>query len=244
MLEQEFYEAVDTLQETIRNTQSQVMKEAAQACVEAVAKGRTIHLFDTGHLVDMELKNRAGGFTFIQEFKYNIAVTNPARVMPELESTKDRNNEGLAKYALNASNVYAGDVMFIGSVSGNSINVIDLALEAKKMGVTVIGMSSLTYSKQLGTIHSSGKKLYDIADIMLDNCAPYGDGMLDVEGIDQPFIPASGIGAVYIMWSIMAQILEGLLAKGITPGVLGSVNKPSNVESNERLYEQYKKRGY
>ena len=146
-------------------------------------------------------------------------------------------------YALRSSGVLPGDVMVIGSVSGKTPNVIDLALACREFGVKVIAVTSVTYSSQLETPHSCGKRLFELADIVLDNCSPFGDAMLPVEGVEKPFSPASGLAAAYIMWAVANQLLEDLLAKGITPSILGSVNYPENVEFNNALYKRYENEG-
>ena len=141
-----YYKAVNELQEKIRVTQHDAMEAAASMCAEAVANGHSIHLYDTGHIIDSEMLNRAGGFELVKKFKFNLTLdqgNQPARVQEEHEQTKDRSQEGISAYALRASNVYPGDVMFIGSVSGNSFAVVDLAVEAKKMGVKIIDITSL-----------------------------------------------------------------------------------------------------
>jgi uncharacterized phosphosugar-binding protein len=156
---------------------------------------------------------------------------------------KNSSMEGLAAYALKHGNILPGDTMVIGSVSGKTLNVIDLAVECKKVGVNVIGLTSVEYSKTLESGHSCGKRLFELADIAIDNCAPFGDAMLDIEGVEAPFIPASGIAAAYICWALCAELVEKLMEKNITPSILKSVNYPPNVEYNNELYKRYNKNG-
>ena len=241
MLRDEFYEKVEQLQTKIRDTQQENMTKAATIIADAVANGGGWHVFDTGHLINAELMNRAGGFNLVRAFKYNLNVETKAR---KREIDKNVSMEGLAKFALMQANIYPKDVMIIGSVSGKTPNVIDLALACKEMGIKTIALTSVTYSSQLESEHSSGLHLYDIADVVIDNCAPFGDGMIEVSGIEKPFIPASGLAAAYIMWSITADVLDNLLAKGITPGVLGSVNKPANRQYNIDLEQLYLEKGH
>lgn len=243
MLRDRFYNAVDELFEEIRETQDKSIADAAKLCTDAIASGHTIHLYDTGHIIDSELFNRAGGFNLLRQFKYNLNLTSTARVQDDHEESKDRDMEGFAKFALKSANIYAGDVLFIGSVSGISFNVVDLAVAAKEMGIKVIAITAASYSKELDSLHPSNKKLFEVNDVLIDNCAPFGDGMLDVEGIKQPFIPASGLSAAYIMWAIMSDTLENLLDLGLTPGILGSVNYPPNVQYNIDLEDLYKDKG-
>ena len=242
MLKEKFYQATNELFQKVRETQDCAIKQAAQIVADAVEKGANIHLFDTGHIIDSEIINRAGGFVLLKKFKYGITVESPTRIRNDME--KDKSLAGLAALALKAGNVYPGDVMFIGSVSGKSENVIDLALACQEYGVTTIGISSHEYSSQLESLHPSNKRLYEIVDLAIDNCAPHGDGMLSVEGIEKSFIPASGLAAAYIMWAMNAVLLELLLEKGITPGIYGSINYPGNREYNEKLEKTYQEKGY
>ena len=87
------------------------------------------------------------------------------------------------------------------------------------------------------------KKLYEIATLTLDNCAPAAEAMLDVEGIEAKFGAASGIASDYIMWSVTSVAVESLLKRGITPGILKSANYPGGNDYNKTViephYEQY-----
>lgn len=241
MLKERFYEAADALFARIRTEQKENIEKAAALMADSVAGGGCIHLFDTGHIIDSEMINRAGGFVLLRRFRYGLNVESSAskRDRAGLESSQ----EGLAEYALRASSVKPGDVMVIGSVSGKTLNVIDLAAACKAWGVKVIGVTSVAYSSTLETTHSSKKRLFELADVTIDNCAPFGDAMLEVEGIEAKYSPASGISAAYIMWAVCAELLEDLLAKGITPSILKSVNYPPNVEFNNKLYKRYEEEG-
>jgi len=135
-------------------------------------------------------------------------------------------------------------VLFIGSVSGKSKNVVELAIQAREMGVTVVAITSLEYSSRLQSEHPTGKRLYEVADLTIDNHAPYGDAMLEVEGLDVKACPASGLAAACIMWAITAGIIERLLERGLVPTVYRSVNAPGGPEDVRSRQERYKELGY
>ena len=245
MVKEKFYEQIENLQKKIRETQNDIIHEAAACMYESILNDGCIHLFDTGHIIDSEIINRAGGFELMRRFRYGLNIESVAR--PRLERTaKEKNTslEGLAEIALRQAQVLPRDVMVIGSVSGRSVNVIDLALACKKMGVKVIALTSVEYSSRVTSKHSSGKRLFEVADIVIDNCAPYGDAMLDIEGLDAPFIPASGLSAAYIMWALNADLAELFVRDGKTPSILKSVNYDPNIEYNQKLAEIYQKDGY
>ena len=241
MLKERLFAAIEQVYEKIRNTQTGNIAAAAEVMASSVKNGGCIHLFDTGHIIDSEMFNRAGGLVLMRRFRYGLTLESSMR---KREIQNEHALEGLAAIALRQAGVQAGDVMVIGSVSGKTINVIDLALACREIGVKVIGVTSVTYSEQLPPVHSCGKKLYELADVVLDNCAPFGDALLQVEGVEAPCFPASGLAAAYLMWAVNAALTERLLQAGITPSVLKSVNYPPNVEFNNQLYQRYDETGY
>lgn len=245
MIKEKFYEKVSNLQKQIRDTQDDYIKEVAQCMYDSILNDGCVHLYDTGHIIDSEIINRAGGLELMRRFRYSLNIESVAR--PRLEritKEKDTSIEGLAELALHQAQVLPGDVMVIGSVSGKTVNVIDLALACKKMGVKVVAVTSIEYSSQVVSEHSSGKRLYEIADIVLNNCAPYGDAMMEIEGLKAMFIPASGISAAYIMWAVNADLVELFIKHGKSPSILKSVNYEPNIAYNQDLEKKYQEDGF
>ena len=126
----------------------------------------------------------------------------------------------------------AGDVLVVSSVSGRTQHVVDMAWEAMERGITVIAFTSMEYATQVDPVHPSGKKLYEFVTLAVDNCAPAAEAMLEVEGIEARFAAASCV-------------VENLLAKGITPGILKSANVPGGADYNKTVVEpNYDKFGW
>jgi uncharacterized phosphosugar-binding protein len=236
-----YHERINQQIKTVEETQYDNIVAVGNAIAECVAKGGAVHVFDTGHIIDSELIERGGGVYYLKKFKYNLDVFNDVR--PRDRSSVDKDMTGLAAYALKQSEALPGDIIIIGSVSGKNQNVVDLAIEAKKFGLAVVAMTSLEYSKQVESKHSSGKRLFECADYVLDNCAPAAEGMMKVEGIDAPFAAASGISAALIMWSVVAHSVDALLAKGITPSIYKSYNFADGWEYNAIQKANYEKTG-
>lgn len=244
MLKEKFYLEIEDLFEKIRDTQKKAIENAAIVIADHIAHGANVYLFDTGHIIDSEIYNRAGGLVLMRRFTFDIQISDNSRENPLKDADHNTAMNGYTNYILQLSHIKTGDVLFIGSVSGKTINVIDLAIEAKKRGIFVIAMTSVIYSSQLDSMHASKLRLYEAADLVIDNCAPYGDAMMNVAELDSPFIPASGIAAAYIMWALNAEIVENLLKKGIQPGVLRSVNIEENRAYNIELQKRYCEKGY
>lgn len=241
MIHEQYAQAIQSVFTRIETDQLPKIEQAAAWIVDAVAAGGAVHVFDTGHIVNSELINRAGGLALLKSLKYTFSVEDPIR--PRDLSGKNRSIEGLAELVLRQSNVLPGDILIVGSVSGKTINVIDLVLAAKKMDVKVIVITSAAYSSALKPDHSSGYHLYEIGDLVIDNCAPPGDAMIDVPGLENRFGPASGLSSAYLMWLMSALIVEKMLARGMQPTVFKSINQPDGPENYQRMVQQYAETG-
>jgi len=196
-------------------------------------------------MVSSELIHRAGGLAALSGLSFKLEVDNLVRTRADAPPNA---SPGISykyiEHVFESNQLRAGDVLFVGSVSGKTPNVIELALQAKAHGLTVIGLTSIAYSSRLDPMHPSGKRLYEVADLVLDNHAPYGDAMLEVEGVDYAICPASGMGAAAIMWAIMAGLVEEMLARGLKPSVYPSVNRPDGWDLLNQIYADALQKGY
>ena len=244
MLLDRYREAIDELFKKVRDTQTENIIKAGELVADSVANGGCIFLSSICHSMEMDSIYRGGGPIFYKHFSYNLTVENGARARDNSDLDYDRQGAE-ARYALMNSNFRPGDVLFLASVSGRTKKVVDLAYEAVKLGINVVAFTSMEYATQVEPVHPSGKKLYEIATVTIDNCAPAAEAMLDVEGIEAKFGAASGIASDYIMWSITSVAVEKLLEKGITPGILKSANFPGGNDYNKTVIEpNYEKYGW
>lgn len=241
MILDDYQKRVDQLFDQIKTTQRENIITAGKMIADTIEAGGNIYLNDICHSIEMDLYNRGGGPLFYRVLHWKLDVQSDARKRDR--SDLDLDMEGLGAYVLKASTVRPGDVLFVGSVSGRTKHVVDLAYEAKKMGVKVIAMSSMSYAKSVDPVHSSGKKLYEFVDLTLDNCAPAAEAMLDVPGIEANFAAASGLASSFILWSVTAVVLEELQKRGKTPLLLKSANFPGGAAYNDTVvkphYEEY-----
>ena len=243
MILDDYQNRVDQLFTQIKQTQRENIIKAGKMIADTIDEGGNIYLSGICHSIEMDLFNRGGGPAFYRTFHYKLDVQSDAR--PRDRSDVDTNMEGLGAYILKASTIKPGDVLFVGSVSGRTASVVDLAWEAKKMGIKVIAMSSMSYATSVDAVHSSGKKLYEFVDLTLDNCAPSAEAMLDIDGIEAKFAAASGIASSYIIWSVTAVVLEEMQKRGKTPLLLKSANYPGGKDyNNTEVYPHYQKYGW
>ena len=209
MLIDRYHKAVDELLEKVRTTQWDNIQKAGELVANAVETGHKVYLSQIVHGIEMDLIYRGGGPIFYKQYK------------------KDE------------TELKAGDVLFLSSVSGRSKGVVDLAWDCVNKGIVVIAFTSMVYANAVDPVHESGKKLHEIATLTLDNCAPAAEAMLEVEGIEAHFAAASGIASDYIMWSLTSVCVEKMLADGFTPGILKSANYPGGNDYNKTIIEPH-----
>lgn len=243
MLLDRYNVAVDELIAKVRSTQRENIIKGGEMIAQSVASGGNVYLSAIAHHVEYDLIYRGGGPIFYKHFSWNMNVEKLGRKRDR--SDLDTTTWGMAKYALKLSDMRPGDILVLSSVSGRTVNVVDLAYEAKQMGIKVIAFTSMEYTKAVEAVHPSGLKLYEMVDLVLDNCAPAAEAMLEVDGIEAKYAAASGIASNIIMWGMTSVAIEKLLEMGITPGVLKSANFPGGADYNHSVVEpEYEKHGW
>ena len=134
------------------------------------------------------------------------------------------------------------DCFLLFSNSGINEVVVDVALEAKRMDLPVIAVVSIDHCAQSAALHSSGKKLTDIADIVIDNCVPAEDALVSIEGWKAPVAAGSTLAFIAIAMAIVAQVASELARRGIQPPVFVSPNVPGiSPDNNRQVFAAYER---
>lgn len=243
-----FFDACDGVLARIRQTQSGKIAEAAEAMAKCAAGGGALHLYDRGHAW-AEAMHRAAGLAGLNPLMFGFHVSTGAppchqkRIAARGPAERSWCIHGLAAEALKRANVFPGDCVLINCMFGNFPDHVELARECKKLGVTTIAILSVEFSKACPPLGGMDKKLMDVADIVIDNCSPVGDGILDFPGIPVKACPTSNIASYYIIWALTAEFIQRMIARGITPTVLKSVNLPDGEEYNRKAMAEYARKG-
>lgn len=238
-----YFEAMGKVLAAIRDTQRVAIEAAGEAVAQSLAGGGALSVMDTGHMMRHEALCRAGGMMAIAPFAYDLTVDNAmeqrAGVPREIDGAELEKRK--VALALDASNLRRGDVLAINSNSGRTSNVIEVALQCKERGIITIAISSGQQMRQCAAAHPSGKKLFDVAGICVDNCGPFGDAMVEVRD-NEKMCPASGLAGCYVFWAIHAEAVERLQAIGVSPTIYRSVHV-SGHEFIDTQRKQFLERG-
>jgi len=227
--------------EEIQKTQEKAILEASSLITRTIEQEGIIHTFGVGHshIVAEDVFWRAGTLANVH------AILEPS-MTGHSEITKSAGMEkieGTGEIILDYHRVAPEDILIVISNSGNNGAPIDVAREARKRGIKVIAITSVRYSDYLKPLHSSGKKLKDHADIIIDNCCPIGDAAVNFEDLDAGVGATSTIAGSYILNALLVQAVEDILKKGKVPDVYfnGSLaaNSVKVKEHNQALIDKY-----
>jgi uncharacterized phosphosugar-binding protein len=226
--------------DTIEATQADAVAEAADAIAASIAAGGVLQVFGTGHseALAMELSGRAGGLIPTNKLALRDIVILGGRDASVLADPKAERDPALAGEVWDLAPVRPGDVVVIGSQSGGNGAIVEMALLARAAGHVVVAVTSLAHSTAVTARHPSGKRLFEIADVVIDNGSPYGDSVLDLPG-GGTVCAVSSIGNAVIAQLLVAQITARLIEDGVEPPIYLSANIAEGDAHNDRWEERY-----
>lgn len=226
-VEQYFAIAVERLQTLARDSAGDIHR-AAQAVADAIANDRDFLLFGSGHsaLIARDAAGRAGGLV-------------PALQIEDVADGDAERLEGMGKVILGRYQLRAGSVMVIISNSGINAVPIEMTIMAKAAGLTVVAITSVAHSQSVQSRHSSGKKLYEVADIVLDTHGVPGDAAVELPGTPAKSGALSTLLGSAIIQALTVQAAALLAERGIEPPVFISANVSGGDEHNRALLERY-----
>lgn len=220
------------------------LEAAVDLLATAIAAGGVVHAFGTGHseAFAMEIAGRAGGLVPTNRIALRDAVLHGDHGLAELGGDPPLERDPrIAADVLATANLQEHDVMVVASSSGVNGSVVGLALLASERGLPVIGVTSLEHSAAVAPKHPGGKRLSEVADVVLDNLAPYGDATLDgLDGLGGVAVGAvSSITAAYLGQLLTIATVAALVERGVEPPVYLSANVPGGDEHNRVLEARY-----
>lgn len=224
--------------------EEEAITAAAEVMAQSIADDGLIHVIGPGGHSNMaaeEVLWRAGGLAPINAIlDAGTNLIHGAKRSNYIERTP-----GYAQKVLDAYRVgrTPGEVIVIANAYGINSMCIDTVLEAKRRGMTTIGVTSREFADRLGidhpSRHPSGKNLYEEVDHFINVHLPYGDAIIEVEGCPMKVAPTSTLCNTFAMNLLMIETIKQLVALGVEPPVWMSANLPGGDEANRDNEEKY-----
>lgn len=236
-----YFDAAEEALKKLKTTQSEAIRAAAEVLTKTILAEGAIFAFGATHSFSLvaEMVYRTGGLMLINAiYPHGMDLS----VRPMTQTSRTERVLDLGRVFLEDSPAQAGDALIIASVSGRNAVAIDMALAAREKRLRVIGVTSVEYSQSVESRHPSGKRLLDLCDVVIDNCAPLGDAAVEVPGETQKTGPLSTVLGCAAVNAMVAETVSMLMAKGVQPPIFMSANLDGGDERNARLLAEYRDR--
>ena len=236
----QYFDKVIKLLEEVNNAEAKNVDVVAGLLCEAILNKKAIYVYGAGHagIITEEMFYRAGGLMTVnpifgtETLLFNSPISHTSRM--------ERLN-GYGKVVAQKVAFGKGDVLIVHSVSGRNPAGIDMALYAKEKGATTVALTSITYSKSETSRHTSGKRLFEVCDYVLDNHGDPGDALCEVEGLEQRMAPSSTVVGAALVNSMVVETVKKLRAAGVAyPPIFYSANQDGGDERNRALFLEYR----
>lgn len=236
-----YLEEVIRLLQEVDATQSAAIEQAAQHAAEAILNGHLLYVFGASHagILAQEMFYRAGGLVPVNPILPPGLTTD---VRPVTLTSRLERLAGLGEQILAETPIQSGDVLIVHSVSGRNAVAVEVAEGARLRGAFVIALTSLAYSRSVQPRKPGMKRLFEAADLVLDDLAPLGDALIQVEGLPQKVAPASTVTGAAILHAMTVRVVEILVARGGPVPVFMSANLDGGEAANQRWLDHYRGR--
>jgi uncharacterized phosphosugar-binding protein len=238
----QFFDISQEILLKIIDNEMENIEKATDLMAASIKEGRLIHVFGTGGhnvMAAMEIFKRAGSLVPINPlFPPGISV---ADARPSTERLL-----GYARMALVHYNCREGDVIIVINCNGINPVTIEAAVEARKMGLKVIAVTSSQFSRgvppSISARHPSNQDLCDLGDVVVDSHVPLGDAVVEVDNFDLKVSSVSTMANTFIVQSLVAMTVDKLVKMGVAPEVWASANVEGGTENNRKYRQKYQGR--
>lgn len=232
-----YFETVGKICTRILETQRGNLETAAQMAADTVMSDGIIHAFGAGHshMLAEELFCRAGGLGCVN------GILEPA-LMPHSGADKSSRLEQvpeLARLVFEDEDIRKGDLMIIVSHSGINPVVVEFAALTRERGLPIVAITSLEHSTATPSRHTSGKKLHELADVIIDTGCPLGDAVMEIKGLQVRVAAMSTVAGALIVQALVYLSVEQMVLRGFDPPLRRSRNLAGGKRGNLQFKARY-----
>ncbi|MDA8203421.1 MAG: SIS domain-containing protein [Chloroflexi bacterium] len=246
MSAEQYLDKAGALVRRISETQLGNIRQAAGVMADSVAAGGVVNLFGSGHSVlpVMDVFPRYGSYpAFRPLIDSRLSWTNVLGSSGVSELLWLERTEGYIRNFLQNYPLSPVDTMVVYSHGGLNAAPVEVALYARERGLKVVAVTSAANLQLNRATHSSGKRLADVADVVIDNCVDPIDSMVEIDGWPAPVAAGSTLAVIAITMALTAELAAQLSAREITMPVFVSPNITSvPKDNNQQVFEAYRKR--
>lgn len=220
-------------------SQWESIDKSGRIIADAIKDKHSVFIFGASHagILAQEMFYRTGGLAVLNAILPSEFMLN---IRPVIQTSAMEKLEGYPTIILDNTEIKQGDVLILHSVSGRNTAAIEMAMTAKERGICTIGITNMTYTKEVTSRHKSGNKLCDVSNIVIDNCGDFEDSSMLLEGMQQKIAPTSSVIGCTIVNMLLIRTVEYLMEMGIEPPIFHSANVDGGSEFNAILFEKYK----
>lgn len=236
----QYIQKLQDVLERIKQEQAAAIREAATIVARSISGDGIIHVFGAGHshMIAEEAFFRAGGIAAVNPIlDQRIAFLNGA-----MESTRAEGESGYARTLIDRESVISEDAAILISNSGRNCVPIEMAIEMKARNMSIIAITNVAQSSGSPSRHSSGKRLFELADVVVDTCGTVGDAMVPIPGLAYPMGPSSTVAGAAIINAIMMEAAVMAVRNGNPVPIFPSANiettSTKNLEDLVRIYSR------
>ncbi|MFC0524946.1 SIS domain-containing protein [Pontibacillus salicampi] len=234
----QYHQNIKSTLDQMMEKQASVLEESARLMVDTIQAGNSLYLFGASHagIFTEDAFYRAGGMALFNPIFSPSLMLN---VRPVTTTSKMERLEGQGHILLDSKPVQKGDVLFIHSVSGRNPVAIDMALAAQEKEMKVLALTNLSYSKSVESRHSTGKRLFEVSDFIIDNLGEPGDASVSIDSIPQKAAPTSTITGSFVIHSIVLYMISIMEERGLDIPIFRSANIDGGDEYNKEMMEKH-----
>lgn len=226
-----YFDVVERMLAEVREANRASIPAAAAIVADTIERDGIVHVFGSGHsqLLAIEMAGRAGGLAALE------VIVDPGQGRAELL-------EGYAATLLRDYRLLPPDALVVVSNSGRNPSPIEMAMIGRDAGLKVIAVTAAAFSRSVTSRHSSGKRLLDVADVVLDTCGVAGDAAVRIDGSPADTGPTSTVIGAALLQAMLVEAVAELVRRGVEPPIMVSQNTDDFQAHNDALKERYRGR--